>query len=96
MRIAIRQHFINGPFDGRVRTKALAPIDIATEAADVSLACSFDEAGIPRWSAWYASDDNHPLVRNGEIELIFQDYLPASKIEREVYRKHLEAKTHGD
>jgi len=95
MRIAVKQRFLGGPLDGEQRVTVYREPNLA-EAFDALLPCRFDANGVPLWAAWYHSEPGVDLIVGGSIALAFQDYMRPSRLQCEVYRKHLEAQKHGN
>ena len=95
MMVAVKQRFFGGPMDGESRMKVYREPNLA-EAFDALLPCRFDANGVPLWAVWYHSEPGVDLIVGGSIALAFQDYMRPSRLQREVYRKHLEAQKHGN
>ena len=92
MRIVIRQNLRGGPCDGEMK-RAFVRVDFD---AEVWVPVRFDDCGIPTVTALYIADVSQDLIKDGELDLRFYGYYRASRLQREVYKKHSEAQTNGN
>ena len=88
MRIVIRQNLRGGPCDGEMK-RAFVRADFD---AEIWVPVRFDDVGIPTVEALYIADVSQDLIKDGELDLRYYGYYSASRLQRDVYRKHLEAK----
>ena len=92
MKIVIRQNLRGGPCDGEMK-RAFVRADFD---AEVWVPVRFDDGGIPTVEAPYIADVSQDLIKDGELDLRFYGYYIASRLQREVYQKYMEAQKHGD